>query len=390
MLVLASAGAMLETREPAMGEKGARPVASGHSLPGLDVSLPSPADALVVSGEVAPSVHAVSVVELPDARLRAFWFGGSREGARDVSIYSSVLPPGGTRWSDPVVAVERARAAADLGRPLRKLGNPVAAMVGDRLWLFYVSVSVGGWSGSAINATWSDDMGSTWSLSQRLVCSPFANLSTLVKAPPVDFGEGYLGLPVYHEMVAKFPQILRIDCSGDRPRVEGRETLPGAGDTIQPWMVPGRGGSAVAFLRRAGGRDLSVHVTRTTDGGGTWSEPIPCGDLANPGAAVAAADLGAGSILLAFNDTERGRHDLSLAVTHNEGLTWQRLGSVEDERRRPDEENEERLEYSYPWLLRTRGGEIHLFYTWNRRQIRHLRVSVRPVAEKAAGGVAGR
>src|SRR5690606_30317226 len=40
-------------------------------------------------GSQAPSVHAATAVELPDGSLRAFWFGGSREGARDVAIWSS-------------------------------------------------------------------------------------------------------------------------------------------------------------------------------------------------------------------------------------------------------------------------------------------------------------
>ena len=43
---------------------------------------------------------------------------------------------------------------------IRKMGNPVIAMAPDnRLWLFYVSVSIGGWAGSAINAMYSDDLG---------------------------------------------------------------------------------------------------------------------------------------------------------------------------------------------------------------------------------------
>ncbi|UWN51179.1 hypothetical protein ASALC70_03404 [Alcanivorax sp. ALC70] len=40
-----------------------------------------------------PLVHAASMVELPDGRLRAFWFAGKREGGPDVGIHSAVFDP---------------------------------------------------------------------------------------------------------------------------------------------------------------------------------------------------------------------------------------------------------------------------------------------------------
>ena len=44
--------------------------------------------------------------------------------------------------------------AQGVNRYIRKLGNPVVTRdAAGRIWLFYVSVSVGGWSGSAINAS---------------------------------------------------------------------------------------------------------------------------------------------------------------------------------------------------------------------------------------------
>tara|TARA_R100000750_G_scaffold58477_1_gene46213 strand:+ start:420 stop:725 length:306 start_codon:yes stop_codon:yes gene_type:complete len=46
-----------------------------------------------VSDGDTPLVHAASMVELPDGTLRAFWFAGSREGAADVAIHSSVFDP---------------------------------------------------------------------------------------------------------------------------------------------------------------------------------------------------------------------------------------------------------------------------------------------------------
>src|SRR5690606_3881615 len=90
------------------------------------------------------------------------------------------------RWGTDFKLISRETTQRLLQRDIRKLGNPVIALApNDRLWLFYVSVSVGGWAGSAINAMYSDDGGEQWSEPKRLITSPFFNLSTLVRNPPV-------------------------------------------------------------------------------------------------------------------------------------------------------------------------------------------------------------
>lgn len=57
----------------------------------------------------APSVHSASAVELPDGRIRAFWFGGSREGAADVAIWSAEFAGGA--WQPARVVLDRATLA---------------------------------------------------------------------------------------------------------------------------------------------------------------------------------------------------------------------------------------------------------------------------------------
>ena len=71
-----------------------------------------------------------------------------------------------------------------------------------RLWLIYVTVSIGGWSGSSLNVTMSEDEGRTWTRSRRLTLSPFLNLSELVKNAPVALTDGGSAVPIYHEFVA--------------------------------------------------------------------------------------------------------------------------------------------------------------------------------------------
>ena len=185
------------------------PTPAGFALPKAATPV-APAAAPFYRSQLLPnsttrSVHSATAAEISGGRLRAFWYGGSREGASDVAIYTSVFSPLERTWSPERVLVTRESAQRHLQRYVRKLGNPaVGRDRSGRLWLFFVSVSVGGWAASAINLMVSEDEGETWSPPRRLVTSPFFNISTLVRGSPLQFADGTIGLPVYHEMAGKF------------------------------------------------------------------------------------------------------------------------------------------------------------------------------------------
>ncbi len=157
-------------------------------------------------------VHAASMLELPDGRLRAFWFAGTREGAADVSINSAIFDPESGAWSDETVSVTREQISRGWGRHIRKLGNAVPVLDDDgHMRLFVVAVSFGGWAASRLVVMESSDLGANWDFDTALVATPFLNISTLVKTPPIHYSDGSIGLPVYHEMIGKFGEILRLD-----------------------------------------------------------------------------------------------------------------------------------------------------------------------------------
>src|SRR6266581_2928259 len=104
--------------------------------------------------------HSATAAEISGGRLIALWYGGSREGASDVSIYTSVYSLREKNWSPERVVVTREFAQRHLQRTVRKLGNPVVGRDSKgRLCLYFVSVSVGGWGGSAVNLVVSEDEG---------------------------------------------------------------------------------------------------------------------------------------------------------------------------------------------------------------------------------------
>ena len=310
----------------------------------------------------APSAHASSLAELADGTLLAAWFAGTREGADDVAIYLSRLEASG--WSPPRAIATRPETARELRRHLRKLGNPVLHVdPAGRLHLFFVSVSLGGWAGASINHKVSDDGGLHWSPARKLTTTPFLNISTLVRNPPLMLQDGGLGLPVYHEFVTKHGEWLRLDAQG---RITDKVRMPHDRETLQPAVAALDTRRALALLRDAGPGPGRVQVARSQDAGLHW-EMGPALPIAHSNASMALLRLGDGTLLMAGNPGS-GRASLLLYRSRDEGRSWQALGPVEAGQVREGREPE----FSYPTLIQTRNGDIHLSYTWLRQGIRHV------------------
>jgi predicted neuraminidase len=318
----------------------------------------------------AASVHAASLIALNDGTLRAFWFAGSREGAPDVVINSAVFDPHSGLWGTPTVVIDRVGAEKGLQRYIAKLGNPVPSRMADgRLQLFFVTVSIGGWAGSSISTMISGDEGLTWGRPQRLISSPLLNLSTLVKSPTLQFSDGRLGLPAYHEWIGRFGEFLRIE--GNQV-IDKRRMSSGRG-AIQPVIFIHDPQTASALFRqtRSYGQAKNIPVSFTQNAGQSWqtSEDLM---IANPNSALAGLSLKNGIRLLALNNIEAGRHRLVLLMKQSQSDQWQVIQVLEDDEALP---NEQRKEYSYPYLVSVDGNDAHLVYTWDRKKIRHMQFS---------------
>ena len=314
----------------------------------------------------APSVHAASLIALKDGTVRAFWFAGSREGASDVVINTAVFDPKSNLWAAPTEVMNRIDAEQGLSRYIAKLGNPVPARLADgRLQLFFVTVSIGGWAGSSISTVISDDEGLTWSRPQRLITSPFFNLSTLVKTPALPFADGRLGLPAYHEWVGRFGEFLRINGT----RVIDKRRMSSGRSAIQPAVFVDTPQDAIAYFRQMRSSDLpkQIPVSVTQNAGQTWQVaadlPIP-----NPNSAIAGLRLQDGVQILVLNNIAVGRHRLVMMMRKPSGQ-WHIVQTLENEEALPDQE---RKEFSYPYLVTTNGQDAHLVYTWDRKKLRHI------------------
>lgn len=344
-------------------EPGAQPISKSKPL-----VIPSVANPLAtwLPDTGAASVHAASLIALNDGAVRAFWFAGSYEGAPDVSIYSAVLDPKSNLWSAPTVVIDRVSAEKGLGRYIAKLGNPVPSRLPDgRMQLFFVTVSIGGWAGSSISAVTSDDEGLTWKNPQRLISSPWVNLSTLVKSPAVQFSDGRLGIPAYHEWAGRFGEFLRVDAG----QVIDKRRMSSGRSAIQPLLFVNDAQNAVALFRqtRSAGQAKQIPVSSSSDAGQSWGvmKDLP---VANPNSALAGLILNNGTRLLVVNNLEYGRHRLVLMMGDANEENWQVVEVIED-----DEAVDpiHRKEFSYPYLISVDGNDAHLVYTWDRKKIRH-------------------
>lgn len=368
-------------------------------------------DSYFASSSFNRHVHSASIAPLPNGGMIAAWFAGSREGASDVNIRAARFDPETESWGDEFKLISREMTERVLQRDIRKLGNPVIALApNNRLWLFYVSVSMGGWAGSAINAMYSDDGGVVWSAPRRLITSPFLNISTLVRNPPVFHEDGSIGLPIYHEFLGKFAEYLYLSPEGE---IIDKFRISRGKHSLQPTVVPLGGDNALALLRNAGIEHGKVLASFTRDRGRTWSEHVPVTPW-NPNSAVAAIAENDGHILVALNDLQDGRFRMTLYQTGPDLLKWRQV-KVLDEAPLPQEwvdvemfreglqdkytaiasapeETPSKLaqllrhaqkracrdghrctfKYEYPTLIRAPNGYFHLVYSWNNTLIKHI------------------
>ncbi|MEN9864106.1 MAG: hypothetical protein RLZZ601_1870 [Pseudomonadota bacterium] len=346
-----------ESHKPAKNLKNAVPVKQAQ--PSLRM------DWLPDTG--APSVHAASLITLKDGAVRAFWFAGSREGAPDVVINTSVFDPQASRWSAPTVVMDRVGAEKGLSRYIAKLGNPVPARMADgRMQLFFVTVSIGGWAGSSISSVISDDEGLTWGRPQRLISSPLINLSTLVKSPAMLFADGRLGLPAYHEWIGRFGEFLRIDVG---QVIDKRRMSSGRG-AIQPVVFSDGPQEASAFFRqtRSSSQPKQIPISETKNAGQSWVVTKDL-EIPNPNSALAALTLANGARLMVLNNIEAGRYRLVMVMREANSAQWQVIQVLEDDESLA---NDQRREFSYPYLISANGEDAHLAYTWDRKKIKHV------------------
>lgn len=299
-----------------------------------------------------PSCHASTIVETAPGEFLAAWFGGAAEGRPDVAIWGARLAQG--KWSAPFELAREPGIAAY---------NPVLFRTRDgALWLYYrFGPSPQTWTSARMS---SRDGGRTWQAVEYLP----AGLHGPIKNKPLVLEDGTVVSGTSVESYRSWA------CWVERSRDHGR-TWTRSEPIAMPPPAPASGGRPSGIIQPAivplGGKRLRMFVRATVDIGRicyadsndlgvTWSDPKPT-SLPNPNSGIDAVALRDGRIVLVYNHTAKGRSPLNAAVSRD-GEEWRMFATLESE---PGE-------YSYPAVIQSAAGDVHITYTWNRRKIRHV------------------
>ena len=322
-----------------------------------------------------PECHAATIAETRKG-LVAAWFGGTKERNPDVCIWVSRKDKGASQWTEGIKVAEGIQ-----NDTLRyACWNPVLYQVpgGDLLLFYKVGPSPSKWKGWLIRSA---DAGINWSKPHAL---PEGYLGP-IKNKPVLLSNGTLlcpsstegsGWKVHFELTpdeGKTWKMVGPVAAGNVPTVKGGEfsekasdkNPPPGGQAIQPSILFHKDGSLQALCRS---QNRAILETWSTDNGLTWSPLTPTA-LPNNNSGTDAVTLTDGRQLLVYNhvlpppgQAKGARSPLNVALSLD-GKTWYAAMVLE---------SDTLGQYSYPSVIQTADGLVHIVYTWRRKKIKHV------------------
>lgn len=293
--------------------------------------------------------HTSTIVQTKTGDLLAAWIGGSRERSRDMTVWSS--RHGAKGWSEPV---EVADGIHDKKHERNAVWNPVLfQMPNGSLVLFYKE-------GGSPETWWgmykrSFDNGATWSEAYKLPKGIYGP----IKNKPIELASGTLLCGSSVESSGWLVHMERAMRNLEEwTRTEPVNSSLSYGGAIQPALIPYTDGKIQALCRTKHGK---IFGTWSEDDGLHWSRMKEM-DLPNPNGAIDAVMMTSGKALLVYNHSQTDRSVLNVAIS-TDGKKWQAALLLE---------NLPGAEYSYPAVIQTTDGLVHITYTWKKIGIRHV------------------
>jgi len=294
-----------------------------------------------------PECHASTIEEI-EGGLIAAWFGGTEEKNKDVGIWISRNK--GDGWT-PVVEVVNGVQNENLRYPC---WNPVLFQpTQGPLMLFYkVGPNPREWWGML---TTSEDGGETWSDPQKL---PDGILGP-IKNKPIQLTDGTI-LSGSSTESKSAGWLVYMEWSEDLGKTwQKSDSLNNKYEffAIQPTILSYPNGKLQILCRS---KQKRITECWSANNGKSWSK-MALTTMPNPDAGIDAVTLDNGYQLLVYNHTTKGRSPLNVAIS-KDGKDWKPVIVLEDQ---PGE-------YSYPAVIQTSDGLVHITYTWKRKKIKHV------------------
>jgi predicted neuraminidase len=333
--------------------------------------LSHPGDGAYVSGELiyalddkpTPQCHASTIVETPSGMVSAF-FAGTNEKNDDVGIRVSRLVNG--TWTRPEEVANGVQS-----KTLRyPTWNPVLFLPkGGPLMLFYkVGPDPRTWWGMLMTST---DDGKTWSKPVKMGENPkIGALLGPVKNKPIQLADGTIICPSSTETTNGEDPIWRVHFEVTKDLGKTWEVIGPINDgmefdAIQPSILQYADGKMQVLCRTK--QDV-ISQSWSDDSGKTWSK-MTATALPNPSAGTDAVTLKDGRQVLVYNHTTRKgpepntRNMINVAVS-TDGTEWKPVLTLENV---PAENG-----YSYPAIIQSADGMIHITYTYLRESVKHV------------------
>ncbi len=298
--------------------------------------------------------HASTIVEVEKNRFLIAAFGGSREGKKDVSIWLSKNHD--NNWLKPK-NIDTGIFSDGRDYPC---WNPVLFKSrSGKLTLFYkVGPSPREWWGMYKTST---DNGKNWSSSTRL---PNGILGP-IKNKPIQLENGTIISPSSTEIKNEegLSWKIHVEMSDDdganwkKIPIDQKTKF----DVIQPSVLIHDEGKLQLLCRS---RNNSLMQAYSDDNGHKWGK-VTRTKLPNPNSGTDAITLKNGYHLLVYNPLKNGGDDrkkLSVAVSKN-GIDWEDQIILEEKKG---------FEFSYPAVIESLDGKIHISYTYDRKNIKHV------------------
>lgn len=356
-------------------------------------------------------VHSSAITELPNGDLLACWFEGSGERkANDVMIKGARLKKGLTSWSEPFILADT---------PGNPDCNPTLFIDGKgRLHLIWIVVVANQWESSVLKSKISVDYlgegAPKWSWQDIILLKPGEDFARAVEQgfqkleSPEQAWAAYA--PLYEEQIVQAAKDPLKRETGWMSRIKplitpsGRILLPLYSDgfnlsliavsddqgdhwkasmpivgrgNIQPAIVRKKDGTLIAYMRDNGDAPGRIMKSESTDDGMSWSTAQKT-SLPNSGSSVDAITLKDGNMVIVYNDLEEGRHRLAVSLSDDEGKTWKWTRYLE---------NNSEGSFSYPTMIETNDGLIHVSYSRSvkkEKTIRHAAFSPSWIRENPA------
>ncbi|MBR6937390.1 MAG: family 78 glycoside hydrolase catalytic domain [Prevotella sp.] len=302
-----------------------------------------------------PECHSASIVETKKGDLVATYFGGTKERNPDVCIWVSRKLKGKTDWTPPQMVADGV-FSPDYREAC---WNPVIYEMpnGELRIYFKIGVNVAKWKGWFVR---SKDGGKTWGKREQLpdtIYGPIKNKPILNKgrliSPTSDERDGWKLYFEYSDDLGKtWKRTAYVDAE------QGIKA-------IQPSIIVLPDGRLEALCRT---RSRHVGVTYSNDNGETWSK-LTFIDTPNNNSGIDAVNLQDGSYALICNDwpiepdKEKGARTPLSIMRSQDGIHWNHWITLEDS---------PILQYSYPSIIQSRDGHIHVVYTWRRQRVKHV------------------